>query len=195
VKADAYKNQRKADLLKTMKTKQERKLILIVDDEPDTAWLLEYHLERSGFRIICASNGLDALDTAFRCKPDLVILDLMLPELHGLEVCRCLKSNPLTQHVPVILLTAYSTLEDKLQGFGRGADDFMTKPFEISELIVRVFALLRRYDSALLVGEGNDNPAGTNETSPLLADATSDDPHLADAASRHPLTAEEYKSP
>ena len=121
-----------------------RPLIVIAEDEPDTAHLLDYRLKRSGLQTVIAPDGLTALNEAFERKPDLLILDLMLPTMHGLEVCRLLKSSPDTKHIPILLLTALASPADKLKGFGRGADDYMTKPFEMSELIARVFALLRR---------------------------------------------------
>jgi DNA-binding response OmpR family regulator len=123
---------------------QRQKLIIIAEDEPDAAELLEFRLQRSGFRTIVASDGLTALNEVFERKPDLLILDLMLPQMHGFEVCRLLKTSPVTHHIPILLLTALATPEDNLRGFGRGTDDYMTKPFEMSELVARVYALLRR---------------------------------------------------
>jgi len=119
-------------------------LVLIAEDEPDTARLLEYRLRRSGLEIVLAADGLGALNETLERKPDLLILDLMLPSMSGLEVCRLLKSSPLTSDIPILVLTALASPDDKLKGFGRGADDYMTKPFEMSELVARVFALLRR---------------------------------------------------
>lgn len=123
---------------------QRQKIVVIAEDEPDAANLLEFRLQRSGFRTIIATNGLAALNEVFEHKPDLLILDLMLPQMHGFEVCRLLKTSPITYRIPILVLTALATPEDKLRGFGRGADDYMTKPFEMSELVARVYALLRR---------------------------------------------------
>ena len=123
---------------------QRQKIVVIAEDEPDAAKLLEFRLQRSGFRTIVATNGLAALNEVFEHKPDLLILDLMLPQMHGFEVCRLLKTSPVTHRIPILVLTALATPEDKLRGFGRGADDYMTKPFEMSELVARVYALLRR---------------------------------------------------
>jgi len=123
---------------------QRQKLIVIAEDEPDAAKLLEFRLRRSGFRTIVAADGLTALNEVFEHKPDLLILDLMLPQMHGFEVCRLLKTSPVTHRIPILVLSALATTEDKLRGFGRGADDYMTKPFEMSELVARVYALLRR---------------------------------------------------
>jgi DNA-binding response OmpR family regulator len=91
-----------------------------------------------------ATDGLMALNVTFEMHPDLVILDLMMPKLHGLEVCRLLKSSPTTRHIPILILSALSAPSDKLTGFGRGADDYLSKPFEMNELLARVQALLQR---------------------------------------------------
>jgi DNA-binding response OmpR family regulator len=131
-----------------------QKLIIIAEDEPDAARLLEFRLQRGGFRTIVAADGLTALNEVFEHKPDLVLLDLMLPQMHGFEVCRLLKTSPLTCRIPILLLTALVTPEDKLRGFGRGADDYMTKPFEMSELVARVYALLRRASAHAPAGAG-----------------------------------------
>jgi DNA-binding response OmpR family regulator len=117
--------------------------ILIAEDEPDTANLLQFHLQRRGYHTTVASDGLNALNMSFERHPDLVILDLMLPKLHGFEVCRMLKTSPSTRHIPVFMLTAMAATEDKVQGFNLGANDYMTKPFEVSELLARVESLLR----------------------------------------------------
>jgi DNA-binding response OmpR family regulator len=119
-------------------------LIVIAEDEPDTAKLLAYWFQRSGVKAIMTADGITALNAVFEHKPNLVILDLMMPRMDGLEVCRLLKTSPLTRHIPVLLLTALPPPADKLKGFGSGADDYLTKPFEMSELVARVFALLRR---------------------------------------------------
>jgi DNA-binding response OmpR family regulator len=121
-----------------------RPLIVIAEDEPDTAKLLTYRLQKAGVHSVAVSDGISALNAVFEHKPDLVILDLMMPRMDGLEVCRLLKTSPITRRIPVLLLTALATPTDKLKGFGSGADDYVTKPFEMSELIARVFALLRR---------------------------------------------------
>ncbi len=91
--------------------------ILIAEDEPDTANLLQFHLRRRGYQTTVASDGLNALNLSFERRPDLVILDLMLPKLHGFEVCRMLKTSPSTRHIPVFMLTAMASTEDKVQGF------------------------------------------------------------------------------
>jgi len=121
-----------------------QRLILIVEDESDAAELLQFQLRRRGHRPVVASDGLRALDIALDLKPDLIILDLMLPFMNGLEVCRLVKLSPAARHIPVLMLTARASAEDKLRGFDHGADDYLTKPFEMGELLARVESLLRR---------------------------------------------------
>ena len=118
--------------------------ILIVEDEKDIVKMLDYNLKKEGFRTISAYDGEDALDLAARQRPDLVILDLMLPGMDGLEVCKNLKGNTKTASIPVIMLTAKSRESDKIVGLELGADDYMTKPFSPRELIARIKAVLRR---------------------------------------------------
>lgn len=122
--------------------------ILIAEDEPDTANLLQFHLQRHGYHTTVASDGLSALNLSFEQHPDLVILDLMLPKLHGFEVCRMLKTSPSTQHIPVFMLTAMASTEDKVHGFHIGATEYLTKPFEMSELLARIESLLRPHRAA-----------------------------------------------
>ena len=120
-------------------------LILIVDDEPDLITPLEFALRREGFGTRAAQSGADALLKATQDPvPDLVLLDLMLPDLPGTEVCRRLKGDPRTAHVPVIMVTARAEEIDRVVGFEVGADDYVVKPFSNRELILRVRAVLRR---------------------------------------------------
>src|SRR6266478_1710701 len=119
------------------------KSILIAEDEPDTANLLQFHLQRRGYHTTVASDGLNALNLSFERRPDPVILDLMLPKLHGFEVCRMLKTSPSTRHIPVFMLTALASTENKVQGLSLGAAEYMTKPFAMSELLARVESVLR----------------------------------------------------
>ena len=116
-------------------------LILVVDDEPKVARLARDYLEKNGFRVLTASDGQSALTTARREKPDLVILDLMLPQIDGREVCRILRRE---SDVPIIMLTALSEEIDQVTGLEIGADDYITKPFSVRALVARVRALLRR---------------------------------------------------
>ena len=116
-------------------------LILIVDDEPKITRLARDYLEKNGFRVLTAADGQSALTTARREKPDLVILDLMLPNIDGREVCRILRRE---SAVPIIMLTALSEEIDQVTGLEIGADDYITKPFSVRALVARVRALLRR---------------------------------------------------
>lgn len=122
--------------------------ILIVDDEKDIVKLLEYNLKKEGFRTVTAYDGNEALEKAGREHPDLILLDVMLPEVDGLEVCKQIKKDPATRSVPVIMLTARSQETDKVIGLELGADDYVTKPFGVRELLARVKALLRRTHEA-----------------------------------------------
>ena len=116
-------------------------LILVVDDEPKVARLARDYLEKNGFRVATAADGQSALTIARREKPDLVILDLMLPHIDGREVCRILRRE---SDVPIIMLTALSEEVDQVTGLEIGADDYITKPFSVRALVARVRALLRR---------------------------------------------------
>lgn len=122
------------------------KRILIVEDEPDAAHLLEHHLRRHGYRTSVAPDGLTAVNETLNDPPDLLILDLMLPKLDGWEVFRLLKGNARTAQVPVIMLTALATMEQKLEGLRQGADDYLTKPYDARELLARINVLLLRAD-------------------------------------------------
>ena len=118
--------------------------ILVVDDETDILTLLEYNLEKAGFKVVSANDGPDAIEITKREKPDLIILDIMLPSMEGTEVCKILKSGDATRHIPIIMLTAKGEEVDRIVGFELGADDYITKPFSPRELILRVKAVLKR---------------------------------------------------
>jgi two-component system phosphate regulon response regulator PhoB len=118
--------------------------ILIVEDEEDIAELLEYNLDRQGYQPESVGTGEDGLQLAREAMPDLILLDLMLPKLSGIEVCRSLKADPETSKIPVIMLTAKGEEEDIVAGFDAGADDYVTKPFRPKVLLARVKAVLRR---------------------------------------------------
>ncbi len=119
-------------------------LILVVEDEAALVTLLRYNLEREGFRVAAAADGEEALLLAREEKPDLVLLDWMLPLLSGIEVCRQLRRMTETRGVPIIMLTARGEEGDKLRGLDSGADDYITKPFSPSELVARIRAVMRR---------------------------------------------------
>jgi phosphate regulon transcriptional regulator PhoB len=123
------------------------KKILVVDDEPDLVELVSYNLKKEGFTVSAASDGEDALEKARGGGYDLIILDLMLPGIQGVELCRMLRGNPKTEAVPIIMLTAKGEVADKIRGLETGADDYMTKPFSPKELMARVNTVLRRIDA------------------------------------------------
>ena len=118
--------------------------VLVVDDERDLVSLLDFNLRQAGFETTLAYAGEEALSAARRRPPDLVLLDLMLPDMSGTEVCRQLKSDARTRSVPVVMVTARGDELDRVVGFELGADDYVTKPFSVRELVLRVRAVLRR---------------------------------------------------
>jgi len=122
--------------------------ILIVDDERDLLSVLDFNLRQAGFETLLAASGAEAQAHLRRRVPDLVVLDLMLPDVSGTDVCRAIKSEPRTKHVPVMMLTAKGEEVDKVVGFELGADDYVTKPFSVRELVLRVRAVLRRASGA-----------------------------------------------
>jgi len=115
--------------------------VLVVDDDVRTVELVKLYLSREGYRVLTAYDGVEALRLAREGRPDLIVLDLMLPDIYGLEVCRVLRRE---SDVPIIMLTARTTDQDKLTGLDAGADDYVTKPFSPGELAARVRAVLRR---------------------------------------------------
>ena len=119
--------------------------ILVVDDEPTILETLAYNLERDGYAVVTAADGAQALTAFRRDAPDLIVLDLMLPELSGTEVCRIIRRE---SQVPILMLTARDSEIDKVVGLELGADDYVTKPFSLPELQARVRALLRRTETA-----------------------------------------------
>lgn len=133
--------------------------ILIVDDEPSICALLAFNLDKAGYHTLEADNGHTAVELVRTAKPDLIILDVMLPGIDGMEVCRILKGQQHTAGIPIIMLTAKNDEVDKIIGLELGADDYMTKPFSPRELVARVKAVLRRshkgsiQDGQLVVGK------------------------------------------
>ena len=117
------------------------KRVLVVDDDAKTVELVKLYLNRDGYKVLTAYNGVEALRLARESHPDLIVLDLMLPGIDGFEVCRTLRDE---SDVPIIMLTARTTDQDKLTGLGLGADDYVTKPFSPKELAARIRAVLRR---------------------------------------------------
>lgn len=122
--------------------------ILIIEDEPDIAESLRYNFEREGFKVLIAESGEKGLRFALdeQISPSLVVLDLMLPGMSGLELCRRLRREPVTRKTPIIMLTAKVTEADKIAGLEIGADDYIVKPFSVKEVLARVRAVLRRTD-------------------------------------------------
>jgi len=123
-------------------------LILVIEDEKDISDLITYHLRQSGFSVASALDGPSGLEAAKRKSPHLIILDLMLPGMDGKDICRALKSDPVTRSIPVLMLTAKSEEVDRIVGFELGADDYVTKPFSPRELVLRAKAILRREETA-----------------------------------------------
>lgn len=128
--------------------------ILVVDDEPSIVELIEFNLEKSGYRVFKAENGYEALQAVKANKPDLIVLDLMIPGIDGIEVCRRLKGQRESSAIPIIMLTAKNEEVDKIVGLELGADDYMTKPFSPRELMARVKAVLRRSYKDTMQQEG-----------------------------------------
>ncbi len=118
--------------------------ILVVEDEDALATLLKYNLDKEGHRVVVAADGEEALMIIDERQPDLVVLDWMLPKVSGIEVCRRLRAKPETKNLPVIMLTARGEESDRIRGLDTGADDYIVKPFSMSELAARVRAVLRR---------------------------------------------------
>ena len=136
------------------------KHVLVVEDEPDTAELIELHLKNDGYRVTVAGDGDQALKKVHKHMPDLVILDLMIPEITGVEVCKFIRKDPATKSIPIIMCTAKTGEIDKILGLELGADDYVTKPFSPRELLLRVKNLIKRSDSSnvkaderLVIGE------------------------------------------
>lgn len=132
-----------------MKTDTETKRkgdILIVEDEEDIVRLLAFHLEKEGYHVRSTGSGYEALEMVYERLPDLIVLDIMLPEIDGLEICRRLRGNVKTAAVPILILSARKEEFDKVLGLELGADDYMVKPFSVRELVARVRAMLRRFE-------------------------------------------------
>lgn len=133
------------------------KKVLIVDDEINILELLDFNLKKSGFEVLRAEDGISAIEICKSNKPDIMILDLMLPDLDGVEVCKNIRLNKETRHIPIIMLTAKSDEIDKIIGLEIGADDYVTKPFSVRELIARIKTVLRRIDKSNEEQEDNSS--------------------------------------
>lgn len=161
------------------------KHILVVEDEPDTAELLELHLQNEGYRVTVAADGEQALSKLHKLMPDMVILDLMIPEIDGLEVCKFIRKDPATESLPVMMCTAKTSEIDKILGLEQGADDYVTKPFSPRELVLRVKNLLRRTETNQVQDENR------LEIGEIRIDKSSHDVYVGDV--EIDLTAIEYK--
>lgn len=161
-----------------------RNTLLVIDDERDLVELVRYNLESEGYRVLGAADGESGLSTALREKPDLVIVDLMLPGIDGLEVCRELRRRAQTAGLPILMLTAKSAESDRVVGLELGADDYVTKPFGPRELTARVKALLRR-------SAGYQQPAERIKRGELSIDSASHEVICGDR--KIELTATEFR--
>ena len=121
-----------------------KKKIIVVEDDRDISELITYNLEREGYDVACLYDGSQAVDFVHQRKPELIILDLMLPEVDGIEICLTLKSDPITKHIPIVMLTAKSEEADVVVGLQMGADDYIPKPFSPKVLVARIKAITRR---------------------------------------------------
>lgn len=159
--------------------------VLVVEDERDILDVVSFSLKQAGYKVVTASDGAEGLRLARTERPDLLVLDLMLPGMDGKEVCRRLKQSDATGQIPVLMLTALASETDRVVGFELGADDYLTKPFSPRELVLRVHAILRRYQQ-----NGGSTP-GLIKTNGLLIDPERHVVEVEDGAIT--LTATEFK--
>lgn len=127
-------------------TTSAKKTILVVDDEQDLLDLIEYNLKQEGYQVVRAENGEDGITLARQERPNLLLLDIMMPEMDGIEVCRRMREDKELRLIPIIFLTARSDEKTEIEGLDMGADDYITKPISTSKLISRINAVMRRYD-------------------------------------------------
>jgi two-component system phosphate regulon response regulator PhoB len=161
-----------------------RPKILVVDDEPEAVELLQFNITQAGYEVLVAADGAEALKKAHSALPSLILLDLMLPEVDGLEVCKMLRRDPATANIPIVMVTAKATEIDKILGLELGADDYITKPFSPRELVLRVKKLLQR-------GRAATEDSGTYKFGELMIDTPR---HLVSWRGKSiDLTATEFK--
>jgi len=129
--------------------------ILVVEDEPNQVELIEFNLNSQGYEVVVARDGEEALNLAEEENPDLILLDWMLPKVSGIEVCRQLRRSKMTREIPIVILTARSEESDKIRGLDIGADDYITKPYSIKELLARVRAAMRRPSASVISDQLN----------------------------------------
>ncbi len=134
-----------------------KKKILVIEDDRDISELITYNLEREGYDVACLYDGGQAVDFVKKRKPELIILDLMLPEVDGIEICRTLKSDAITKHIPIIMLTAKGEEADVVVGLQMGADDYIPKPFSPKVLVARIKAIIRRMADLTLSSASADD--------------------------------------
>ena len=130
--------------------------ILLIEDDRDMRELVAGHLEHSGFRVECAADGIKGQALALQANPDVILLDLMLPHVDGITLCQRLRRDERSAGIPILMITALGGTKDKVSGFNSGADDYLTKPFDLEELLARVKALIRRSDRAPLSTKPGD---------------------------------------
>lgn len=123
---------------------QRSRKVLVVDDEPDVADLVAYHLKAKGYEVETVNDPAASIGTARSFLPDLLILDIMMPDLNGMQICRIIRADPRLQHVPIVFLTAKTEESDRIAGFETGCDDYICKPFSTKELVLRVQSIFRR---------------------------------------------------
>jgi two-component system phosphate regulon response regulator PhoB len=157
--------------------------VLVVEDETDVVDLLRYNLGRAGFQVLIAASGDRGLEIARKMRPDIIVLDLMLPGMSGHEVCRALKSDANTESIPIVMLTAKGEPHERVKGLELGADDYVTKPFSPRELVLRVQALLKRHRVV--------PRSGTIQVEGIYLDKTSFDARID--GKRFDLTTTEFK--
>jgi DNA-binding response OmpR family regulator len=165
--------------------------ILLVDDEKDLVWAVQHSLSDEGWEVLTAYDGVEALAVAQGHRPDLIILDVVMPRLDGLQVCRRLRRDPALAAVPILFLTVRSAIEDRIKGLDGGGDDYLVKPFDLGELKARVRALLRRVRS---VPRGVSEAAGQGPllvVDPLALDLSTCQVHVGEKTVQ--LTPTEFK--
>ena len=161
-----------------------RTKILIVDDEPEAVELIEFNVKQAGFDVLTASDGAEALKKVRSAIPNLIVLDLMLPEVDGLEVCKMLRRDPATSAIPIVMVTAKAAEIDRILGLELGADDYVTKPFSPRELVLRIKKVLQR-------GRAATEEPGTLKFGDLIIDTPR---HLVSwRGKKIDLTATEFK--
>ena len=147
---------------------KDKKTILVVDDEKSIRELLVFNLEKEGYNTIEASDGAEAVDKALECKPDLILLDVMLPRLDGISVCKKLRYALNINTIPILMISARDTESDKIVGLEMGADDYITKPFQIREVMARIKANLRKSEITIAANNELNQAKSQNDTEDII---------------------------